>query len=32
VASGFGLRLDEAPEEYFELLASLFRLRIASAS
>ena len=32
VASGFGIRLDEAPEEYFELLAGLFRLRIAHAS
>jgi hypothetical protein len=32
VASGFGVRLDEAPEEYFELLASLFRLRLANAS
>jgi hypothetical protein len=29
VASGFGVRLDEAPEEYFELLASLFRIRLA---
>jgi len=32
VASGFGIRLDEAPEEYFDLLANLFRLRLASAS
>jgi hypothetical protein len=30
VASGFGLRLDEAPEEYFALLASLFRVGLAS--
>ncbi|HMA16911.1 MAG TPA: PilZ domain-containing protein [Thermoanaerobaculia bacterium] len=29
VASGFGVRLDEAPEEYFELLASLLRIRLA---
>ena len=32
VASGFGIRLDEAPEEYFELLASLFQLRLAKVS
>lgn len=32
VASGFGIRLEEAPEEYFELLADLFRLRLANAS
>jgi hypothetical protein len=29
VASGFGVRLDEAPEEYFQLLASLFHIRLA---
>jgi len=27
--SGFGLRLTEAPEEYFHLMASLFNLRFA---
>jgi hypothetical protein len=27
IASGFGVRLDEAPEEYFQLLARLFGLR-----
>ena len=26
VPSGFGIRLDEAPEEYFQLLANLFRV------
>lgn len=30
VASGFAVRLDDAPEEYFELLASLFRVGLAS--
>ncbi|HEV8610509.1 MAG TPA: PilZ domain-containing protein [Thermoanaerobaculia bacterium] len=29
VASGFGVRLDEAPEEYFQLLANLFRVPLA---
>jgi hypothetical protein len=29
---GFGIRLEEAPEEYFELLANLFQLRLANAS
>lgn len=29
VASGFGVRLTDAPEEYFQLLASLFHLRPA---
>lgn len=29
VASGFAIRIDEAPEEYFQLLASLFSLRLA---
>jgi hypothetical protein len=28
VASGFGVRLKEAPEEYFQLLARLFGLRL----
>jgi hypothetical protein len=28
VASGFGVRLKEAPEEYFQLLAQLFGLRL----
>lgn len=31
VASGFGVRLEQAPEEYFDLLARLFRLRLAQA-
>lgn len=26
VASGFGVKLDEAPEEYFQLLANLFQV------
>jgi hypothetical protein len=30
VPSGFGVRLKEAPEEYFQLLASLFDLRFVS--
>jgi len=30
VPSGFGVRLNEAPEEYFQLLANLFGLRFAS--
>ncbi|HEX9302979.1 MAG TPA: PilZ domain-containing protein [Thermoanaerobaculia bacterium] len=30
VPSGFGVRLKEAPEEYFRLLADLFGLRFAS--
>ena len=28
--SGFGVRLTEAPEEYFQLLANLFSLRFAA--
>ena len=32
VASGFCIRLDQAPEEYFQLLASLFSLRFQNAS
>jgi hypothetical protein len=30
VPSGFGVRLKDAPEEYFQLLANLFGLRFAS--
>ena len=30
VPSGFGVRLNEAPEEYFQLLANLFGLRFVS--
>ena len=30
VPSGFGVRLNEAPEEYFQLLADLFGFRFAS--
>jgi len=30
VPSGFGVRLKEAPEEYFRLLADLFGFRFAS--
>jgi hypothetical protein len=31
VPGGFCVRLDEAPEEYFQLLAGLFSLRLAHA-
>lgn len=31
VASGFGVRLDDAPEEYFQLLANLLRVPLANA-
>jgi hypothetical protein len=31
VPSGFCVRLSEAPEEYFQLLAGLFSLRVAKA-
>lgn len=30
IASGFCIRLDEAPEEYFQLLANLFGVRLAN--
>src|SRR5687767_6179290 len=30
--SGFGVRLTEAPEEYFQLLANLFSLNLAASS
>ena len=32
VASGFGVRLKEAPEEYFQLLARLFGLRLRATA